>query len=439
MSQPIIEKIEDKVIHKTVIDVTTLTRCESWLSDLEYITLMICLFVYLSFTDHEKVITALSNYVPVPDLGLIIIIVCLAWMIDKRLHITILFLAFQLVLFLLTYLIPIPYETKLISPSFRDSMISTESWFQNAPYFIGIFAILGTLLIVIWKTSYKTESSFPKFTDFYLPLISPNKKDYRNWWNWHSWLFIIVGCFLASIFCFAVFTMFSGSKDYKFLTHNIVLRFLFWAIPVSGLAALRWAKPSVEELLKLDSRPPILVLRSYANESSFDTSQEVFIEKTKFETELANIFSIFGPSISLANPKNPIPYIGVAVEAVSDELWKESFFSYLDKASLVVVMVGKTPGFLWELEQLLKRDELYRTILISPPGANQDTKAIWDFILDKFKGNACFDELTNLELEKIKLIRWSKKGDILAFQSKQRIVESSHIIALRQSIKLCRN
>ena len=440
MSQPSIGKTENTGVSKTVIDVTTLVNCDISFGLIGYAAMMINLFIYGDFLFYVETtkLEIISNYLPINPsalFGLIIIIASLAWAFGRAFIFIIIFSGFQVCLFLLTYFISIPYEKEPISPLSRDSWL--VSWFEHAPFLIFILLFTSTLLIAIKKNYKKADSNFPKVEGFYLPTVLPQKKDHRNWWNWRSLTFAGIGCVLFGILAFAWLAKIQGNENYKFFTNNIVSKIILGIIALCDIATLRWSKPSVEKLLKLDSRPPTLVLRSYANESSFDTSQELFTTKPKFETEIANTLSVFGPSISLANPKNPIPYVGVAIEKVGEDLWQEKFFSYLDKASLVVMMIGKTSSCIWELEQLLNRNELYRTILISPPGDNKDAKEIWDFVLDKFKNNVHFKELNTLDLGKIKLVRWSKKGDLLIFQSKKQFVESPHITALQQTIRLC--
>jgi tetratricopeptide repeat protein len=137
---------------------------------------------------------------------------------------------------------------------------------------------------------------------------------------------------------------------------------------------------SVEELLKADPRRPVLYLRSFLDDhaaskllSGIQTPWAVIFGEVETEEEmLAKILSDFGPLICIGKPGEEYPELGASRMYVTQEKWHEKVKDLLARASIVVLRLGQTEGFWWELEHSIQ--ELNpRALLIFVPYISDKT------------------------------------------------------------------
>jgi len=120
---------------------------------------------------------------------------------------------------------------------------------------------------------------------------------------------------------------------------------------------------SVEEALKADPRRPVLYLRSFLDDhaaskllSGIQTPWAVIFGEVETEEEmLAKILSDFGPLICIGKPGEEYPELGASRMYVSQEEWHEKVNGLIAQASMVVLRLGQTEGFWWELEHSIQQ------------------------------------------------------------------------------------
>jgi len=157
----------------------------------------------------------------------------------------------------------------------------------------------------------------------------------------------------------------------------------------------RYQAVSAEEAREKDPRPPVIYLRSFKDDKragrplgllrvsnfrmaihwfaawsesyhSFDGSSE--------EEVLADVVRGIGPMIAIGRPGEKLPQLGAARVYVSNEEWQQRVHEFLDKASLVVLRLGETEGFWWEIEQSAKKLDPRRLVLLAPLGQEEYEK-----------------------------------------------------------------
>ena len=143
-----------------------------------------------------------------------------------------------------------------------------------------------------------------------------------------------------------------------------LLIFLSSACYVLYSRAKRHLSSSAVELQSRDKRPPVLYLRSFRADDIASRSPEMF-DKTEEEI-VARILDEIGPVIAIGKPGEQLPALGASRVYVGQDEWKETVQSYMDDAKLVVLRLGSTMGFWWELNQSIKTLDPTRLLLLTP-------------------------------------------------------------------------
>lgn len=145
----------------------------------------------------------------------------------------------------------------------------------------------------------------------------------------------------------------------------------------------RYGAVQAEELLARDQRPPILYLRSFADEVK-DTEvpnvlramgRAIFARRISDQAapygpaeqdELANMMKKIGPYIAIGRPGEPMPELGAARMYVPDHLWRKKVSALMKRSKFVLVRAGRTQGLRWEMEHLVKHLEPTQLLVILP-------------------------------------------------------------------------
>jgi hypothetical protein len=151
---------------------------------------------------------------------------------------------------------------------------------------------------------------------------------------------------------------------------------------------------SAGKLMSKDKRPPVLYLRSFEVDDFFaratNEMKEIFSEHPLYrwspflrilatlklqtsEEILAKTLNKVGPCIAVCEPGLEKPIVGFARFELSNDDWQPEVKDNMQKAGLVVLCAGNTPGLLWELEQAAENVKRDRLILLIAP----DTNDIW--------------------------------------------------------------
>lgn len=148
-----------------------------------------------------------------------------------------------------------------------------------------------------------------------------------------------------------------------------------------GLLLRRGMKHSArsgEDSLAHDDRPPILYLRSFADESddyrltSFlrgafgrRISADVPAWASQEQLLLGKYLSKIGPYVAIGRPGEPLPELGADRIYVGEE-WEEQVLTLLRRARFVVIRAGSTRGLHWELDRIMAAVEPSRVLMILP-------------------------------------------------------------------------
>jgi len=113
-----------------------------------------------------------------------------------------------------------------------------------------------------------------------------------------------------------------------------------------------------------DARPPVLYLRSFAQDAigleavGFGFSRRALFTE---EEQLAMVLDDIGPFVAVGRPGQSLPESGALRVFLSNEEWRPAVRSLMQRARLVVLRPGPGTGILWEIEtafQMLQPDRL---------------------------------------------------------------------------------
>jgi hypothetical protein len=130
----------------------------------------------------------------------------------------------------------------------------------------------------------------------------------------------------------------------------------------------RLRAPSALELLRSDSRPPVLLLRSFQDEDLENPTPRLFyiLGRQRYEEALARALSAIGPPISIGQPGEDQPELGAARLYVSVNDWQPAVLHFMRHARLVVIIVGRSSGVWWEIAGAARNVVLHRLLFFFP-------------------------------------------------------------------------
>jgi hypothetical protein len=169
------------------------------------------------------------------------------------------------------------------------------------------------------------------------------------------------------------------------------------AAATQGLALWLWrlgkklAAKRAEEYLQADPRPPILLLRSFADdEFLFERGSGPIMVVPKMEVSLeevlATVYGAQGPVVAIGRPGERLPPPGFGRTWVSDEEWKGKVANCLDECQKAVLILGSTSGLTWEIDQLFEKNVPEKVVLVLPPLGEAAARSRWETARSLFRG-----------------------------------------------------
>lgn len=162
-------------------------------------------------------------------------------------------------------------------------------------------------------------------------------------------------------------------------TEKIAFAAILWsaaAAMIFGLLQYRsrqYAALARAELDANDSRPPVLYLRSFAQDirslKGAFALQYSLASRGTFEEQLREALAPIGPLIAIGTPGESLPPPGAHRIYVQDDEWTARVERLMTSASLVIILVGKGgAGLGWEIERAFATVERNRLMLLVKRG-----------------------------------------------------------------------
>jgi hypothetical protein len=216
-----------------------------------------------------------------------------------------------------------------------------------------------------------------------------------------------------------------------------------------GLALLlrsrRYFQADADSLLAVDRRPPILLLRSFADDAkggwrlmlSLILSFSRLLDYS-LELRLANYFMHFGPFVAIGMPDERLPQIGAARKSFGEGEWQAAVLAWAKNSQLISLFMGSTSWVNWEISQVISLNLTDRLILLMP---ESHTWLRWRYspaaqkrlaMLMQVAASTPWREPINLigSAANIRAIVLRSDGRIIVIRSNVRIRDSYHLAAL---------
>src|SRR5262245_29595166 len=157
-----------------------------------------------------------------------------------------------------------------------------------------------------------------------------------------------------------------------------------------GVGRKIFAARAVEQI-RGDTRPPTLLLRSFADDEMIVPGQSPFkggvcmapfggMDET-LEQQTARVFSAAGPVIAIGRPGERLPPLGFGRMWVRHDRWKQVVQCVLPECRRVIMFLGDVKGrdgLEWEVNQVFTHCRSEQVILIVPPVGETDVQARWE-------------------------------------------------------------
>jgi hypothetical protein len=148
-------------------------------------------------------------------------------------------------------------------------------------------------------------------------------------------------------------------------------------------ATKRLAAMTAAKLRAIDKRPPVLYLRSFRNDAlpaeagneGITRFFDPYRESGRLEELVVSRATAVGPVVAIGDPKTPIQLTGAARLWAADADWQDVVTALIAEAAAIVVVMDFTENLRWEIETLVRRAGLDRTIFVFPPPARQEGRA----------------------------------------------------------------
>ena len=159
----------------------------------------------------------------------------------------------------------------------------------------------------------------------------------------------------------------------------------------------RMGQESAAEATARDSRPPILLLRSFSDDHSLRVRRSGLLamltgrftgQAVGFEEVLVRVFAAHGPVLAIGRPGEALPPIGAArayIPAGGD--WKEEVRALAQRSAWIVMVLGSSEGFRWELDMVLGLGSPEKVVIALPPLTDESLQPRWEALRREFRNH----------------------------------------------------
>jgi hypothetical protein len=135
---------------------------------------------------------------------------------------------------------------------------------------------------------------------------------------------------------------------------------------------LRQAQLRGSELQQQDPRPPVLLLREFADDALKMQRVSTGAPRMTLERVLTWELDRIGPATSIGRPGERLPPLGASRDYISHGDWKTPVAKLIERAGSLVFVLGESESLLWEFRTAAAAHCNQRTIVIVPPLRDRD-------------------------------------------------------------------
>lgn len=129
--------------------------------------------------------------------------------------------------------------------------------------------------------------------------------------------------------------------------------------------------------------PFVLYLRSFIDDKKTGKRISLINDIRSEEEVLVEVMSDIAPVYAIGDPRDKKMPLGASRIYVGDEHWKSTVIDMMNKATVVVLRLGKTDSFWWEVETAVKSIALEKMVFIIPESKTFNNVAmLYKILLD---------------------------------------------------------
>lgn len=142
----------------------------------------------------------------------------------------------------------------------------------------------------------------------------------------------------------------------------------------------------MQALLESDERSPVVFLRPFNDDQvRFPKLRRWSIfrlfllgeEPKFFEHQVLEEMSELGPVVAIGDPSKAHSPFGAARDYFSDEEWQARAIRLIENAKAIILVVSDTPGVWWEVETLLSKKCIDKTLIVFPLDHSTKAQRLW--------------------------------------------------------------
>jgi hypothetical protein len=160
----------------------------------------------------------------------------------------------------------------------------------------------------------------------------------------------------------------------------------------------RMGQMSAADATTKDTRPPILLLRSFKDDHALRVRRSGLLamfgvtalmgKHVGFEEILVKVLAAFGPVLAIGRPGEWLPPVGAARAYLPEGTdWKEEVDALAKKSAWIVMVLGASEGFRWELNMVLGLGRPEKLVIVLPPLFDKFLRPRWEALRQEFRGH----------------------------------------------------
>jgi hypothetical protein len=156
------------------------------------------------------------------------------------------------------------------------------------------------------------------------------------------------------------------------------------------------------EVLKLDTRHPILFLRSFDADQWRLWGKGIYgkFRVRTIDEAIKQFAERLGPFVAIANPTTTLPKLGAAQSYFTDDTWQDAISRWIDMAQMIVMVVGRTAGVRWELDHIFSNQADRKLVIFFPPPLRKDPSVGTQWLNEHFSHTRYAADLAEVDTRK---------------------------------------
>jgi hypothetical protein len=188
-----------------------------------------------------------------------------------------------------------------------------------------------------------------------------------------------------------------------------------------------------DRLIELDTRHPILFLRSFRSDKVRLWGKGVLgkLRGPTIDAAITPFARRLGPFVAIANPDEKLPRLGAAQTHYSNDTWQNAIARWVGMAQMIVMVAGRTEGLRWEIEHILANEKHPKLVIVFPPALREDDAAAARWLSEHFSDTRYGPDLSAIAPKGITALVFRENGLFAVEARRVRVHEADYLVAFQ--------